>query len=80
MSIPVKTSDDFVKAQESLTQAEIEYEKRFGNGTLDRVIYFDPLNPQVEDFVKAAELLRRAVKNNKRLKQVPEEMWKTLVF
>lgn len=67
-------------AQHNLMQAEHEYEVFFGKGTLDRVIYIDPLNPQTESVVEAANLLRHAIKTNTPLEQIPEEMWNGLVF
>lgn len=67
-------------AQHDLTQAEHEYEASFGKGTLDRVLYIDPLDLQTESIVEAANLLRHAIKTNTPLEQIPEEMWNGLVF
>lgn len=80
MAVSIENTNNRLLAQSDFIRAKREYEAFFGMGTLERVIYIDPLHPQAEDFTEAAGLLRKAVKDNKLLEQVPEDFWKQLVF
>lgn len=80
MVASIKKDNKWINAQRDFVRAAQKYEAFFGKGTLERVIYFDPLCPQADDFIDAASLLRRAIKTNKPLEQIPKEMWNNLVF
>lgn len=69
-----------VAAMERLRKAEEEYEVAFGRHSLDRVILHDPIWLNVDNFDKATKLLRRAIRQNKPIEPIPEEMYKMMVF
>lgn len=72
----------FTKAMEKLRKVEEKYLEKFGEHSLDRVILGDPLSgDKYPDMVWASvDKLEKAIKNNKPLDQIPEEMWKNLIF
>ena len=57
-----------------------KYLKKFGNDSLDRVVLLDPLHPEENDYKKANLTLEKAIKENKPLEQIPEEIWEKMVF
>ncbi len=67
-------------AMERLREAENEYKKVFGGNSLDRVILHDPTWLNADNFDKATNLLKRAIRQNKPFKPIPEEMYNRLVF
>lgn len=67
-------------AMERLREAEDEYKKVFGGNSLDRVILHDPTWLNVDNFDKATKLLKRAIRQNKPFKPIPEEMYRQMVF
>lgn len=70
----------FKKYFDEYTEIEKEYLKKFGKNSLDRVLLFDPLHPFIDDYEEAIEILKKAIKENKPLEQISEEVWKTLIF
>ena len=75
-----KVPKEMVDAWKKLDDAEIAYREKFGEDSLDRVIYIDPLHPEVEDYNAATQLLYAAVGKNEPLEQVPKEIWDDLIF
>lgn len=57
-----------------------KYLKKFGNDSLDRVVLLDPLHPEENDYKKATLTLEKAIRENKPLEQIPEEIWEKMVF
>jgi len=77
----------FVKEPEALTvarkrfnDAEAAYCKMFGENSLDRMAYIDPLHPMIEEYESAANMLVSAIRHNKPIEQAPKEIWESLVF
>lgn len=61
-------------------ELEKEYLNKFGEHSLDRVIYCDPLNMTTEEMEQANNVLRNAIKNNEPLEQIPKEEWDNIIF
>lgn len=57
-----------------------KYLKKFGNDSLDRVVLLDPLHPEENDYEKATLTLEKAIRENKPLEQIPEEIWEKMIF
>ena len=67
-------------ARERRREAEKEYKKVFVGNSLDRGILHDPTWLKADNFDKATNLLKRAIRQNKPFKPIPEEMYNRLVF
>lgn len=67
-------------AMERLREAEEEYKKAFGGNSLDRVILHDPTWLNADNFDKATELLKKAIRQNTPFEPIPEGMYKQMVF
>lgn len=52
----------------------------FGENSLDRVIYCDPLDTRVEEIDKATKKLAKAIADNTPFKQIDEELWDKVIF
>lgn len=57
-----------------------KYLKKFGKDSLDRVILLDPLYPKESDYKKATLTLEKAIRENKPLEQISEEVWEKMIF
>lgn len=82
------------ETRERLSKATEAYLKKFGEDSLDRVITHDPrcletnnfdrdlkeLEYAINNFKNGTKMLEDAIKNNKPLEQIPEEMWKNMIF
>lgn len=76
-----KTSlEDLHPGLEEYFEVQKEYLEKFGEHSLDRTIYYEPLRPDCLEFKGAAKDLRRAIRRNKPIEQIPLEMWKDMVF
>lgn len=80
MSTIAGIDEEISVAMQRMSRASEAYEKKFGVGTLDRVIVHDPTWLDADNFNDGAEKLEQAIKKNKPIEQIPEEMWKTIVF
>ena len=67
-------------AVQMLNDARAAYCQKFGEGSLERVLYIDPVNATYDDFEEAAKYLRKAIRKNKPLEQIPKEIWDDLIF
>ena len=76
----VKEPEALAAARKRFNDAEITYCKMFGENSLDRVAYVDPLHPMIEDYENATNILVSAVRQNKPIEQAPKEIWESLVF
>lgn len=65
---------------EEYFKVQKEYLAKFGEHSLERTIYYDPFRPDCLDFKGAAKDLRRAIRCNKPIEQIPLEMWEAIVF
>ena len=72
--------DELRTALDRVALAEKVYREKYGEESLDRVIYRNPLNISAEEANKAAKTLEMAVVKNKPLEQVPVEFWERLIF
>lgn len=72
--------EKFFAARDRLHDAIEAYKKKFGADSLNRVIVYDPEWLDADNFNDGAEELEQAIKKNKPIEQIPEEMWKTIVF
>ena len=57
-----------------------EYLKKFGENSLERIIFHDPMILDINNFKEDTKMLKDAIKNNKPLEQIQEEMWKNMIF
>lgn len=73
-------SQEEMNAIIELDTAEEQYLDKFGVNSLDRVIYFDPSHPELKDYKEATSILKKAIKRNKPLEQIPVAMWGNMVF
>lgn len=76
-------SQKLLDAMTDYNKAYDEYLMHFGEESLDRVILLDPLHCYdiaPEKYLKTAAALRRIIKRNKPLQQIPVEMWEKLIF
>ena len=76
-------SQKMLDAMEDYNKAYDEYLKHFGENSLDHIILLDPLYPYdiaPEEYSKEAAALRRIIRRNKPLKQIPVKMWENIVF
>lgn len=71
---------EMTDAWEKLARAEAAYCAKFGKDSLDRVLYIEPVNATIEECHVAAKYLCKAIRKNKPLEQIPEEMWDKLIF
>lgn len=76
MELDKATSD----AMDRLTMASEAYEKKFGEGSLDRVVVHDPTWLDADNFNRGAEKLERAIRKNKPIEPISEELWKDMIF
>lgn len=77
--------EEYAKALTRFNKARDKYIKKFGEYSLDRVLLGEPLirmpsNVDVECLNKNTKDIELAIKNNKPLEQIPEELWNTIVF
>ena len=72
--------DELRTALDRVALAEKAYREKYGEESLDRVIYRNPLNISAEEANKAAKTLEMAVAKNKPLEQVPVEFGNGLFF
>ena len=79
MSIEPVTKE-MTDAWENLAGAEAAYCAKFGKDSLDRVLYVEPVNTTIEECHVAAKYLRKAIRKNKPLEQIPQEIWDDLIF
>ena len=73
-------SKEMTDAWENLDKAETAYRAKYGKDSLERVLYIEPVNTTIEEYNAAAKYLRRAIRRNKPLEQIPQEIWDGLVF
>lgn len=75
------TDERVVKIAREYAQAKKEYLEKFGEDSLERVSDIPhPITSSVSSYLKSIEKLRERVQNNKPFDQIPEEMWKNLIF
>lgn len=72
--------EEVEKAIKRMNAAWDHYERIYGEHSLDRVIIHDPTWMDADNFNRGAEKLESAIKNNRPLEQIPEEMWHKVVF
>ena len=72
--------DKLRTALDRFALAEKAYREKYGEESLDRVIYCDPINISAEEANRAAKTLEMAVAKNKPLEQIPVEFWERLIF
>lgn len=77
--------EEYAKALTRFNEARNRYVKKFGEHSLDRVLLGEPLirmplSVDVECLNKNANDIELAIQNNKPLEQIPEEMWKNMIF
>lgn len=77
-----ETSTLFLQAMKEFQRIKKQYLSKFGENSLERVLLYDPLHIEQypEEVLAATDKLEKAIKNNKPLDQIPEEMWKRMVF
>ena len=76
----VTASQEMTDAWRNLNDAETAYRAKFGEDSLDRVLYIEPVNTTIEEYNAATQLLYAAVGKNEPLEQVPKEIWDDLIF
>ena len=59
-----------------------KYKEKFGEDSLERCIefMFDPIYPEKKLVLKAINTINKAIKHNKPLEQMDEEVYKTIRF
>lgn len=67
-------------ALKKLNAIQEEYLKKFGEHSLDYVIICDPTWMNADNFNEGAGMLENATKNDTPIEQIPEEIWKNIVF
>lgn len=79
----------FWQASKKFDTACEKYLAKFGADSLDRVVLVDPLNEgttkedekaAIAAFLEGFEVLDRAIRENKPIEQIPEEMLAGMVF
>lgn len=60
--------------------AQKAYQAKFGENSLDRVIYCEPLDTSVAAIIAAASVLEQAVTSGNQIAPIPVEMWDKIVF
>ncbi|WP_306538200.1 hypothetical protein [Megasphaera sp.] len=65
---------------EEYFEVQKEYLAKFGEHSLERTMHYEPLRPSCLNFVEGAKELRRAIRRNKPIEQIPPEMWKGIIF
>lgn len=78
----VETNTLFIQAIKEFQRVEEQYLSKFGKSSLDRVLLYDPLHIEQypEEVLAATDKLEKAIEKNQPLDQIPEEMWKNLIF
>lgn len=76
----IKFDEALSAAMARYDKAEDAYLKKFGAGSLDRVTIIEPMWFDSGNFNRGAEELERAIRRNRPIKQIPEEIWKQLRF
>lgn len=65
---------------DELNKVHKEYLKKFGEHSLDRVFYMDPVDLSKESILGAIEDVRHAIDHNEPFEQDSEEGLKNIVF
>lgn len=71
---------ELVQALERCNSMHELYLSTFGEHSLDRAIYCDPLHFSIESINETTRKLADAIANNKPFEQVPEEVWEKIIF
>lgn len=62
------------------TKVFAAYRAAFGEHSLDGVILHDPLHPDFKAWMSSLRRLRRALKRNEPLPQIPPDDFKNIIF
>ena len=78
-------NEEYEKALTRFNEVCDKYLKKFGESSLDRVLLSEPLirkptKHDVDETNKDTRMLEKAIENNKPLEQIPEEMWREMIF
>lgn len=65
---------------EEYFKVQKEYLAKFGEHSLERTMHYEPLRPSCLNFIEGAKELRRAIRRNKPIDQIPPEMWEHIIF
>lgn len=71
---------EYIAALEQLHTVEKAYLAIFGEHSLDRVSYYEPLNPTINDFKIGIQNLSKAIAENKPIYQPTEEEFNMMIF
>lgn len=71
---------EYIAALEQLHTVEKAYLAIFGEHSLDRVSYYEPLNPTIDDFKIGIQNLSKAIAENKPIYQPTEEEFNMMIF
>lgn len=71
---------EFFETLKQLNKVEKAYLAIFGEHSLDRVSYYDPLNATVNDFKIGIRNLSQAIAKNEPLYQPTEEEYNMMIF
>lgn len=71
---------EYIATLEQLHTVEKAYLSIFGEHSLDRVSYYEPLNPTVDDFKIGIQNLSKAIAENKPIYQPTEEEYNMMIF
>ena len=76
----VMNEKEYIAALEQLHTVEKAYLAIFGEHSLDRVSYYEPLNPTINDFKIGIQNLSKAIAENKPIYQPTEEEFNMMIF
>lgn len=71
---------EYIATLEQLHTVEKAYLAIFGEHSLDRVSYYEPLNPTINDFKIGIQNLSKAIAENKPIYQPTEEEFNIMIF
>ncbi|WP_126940467.1 hypothetical protein [Veillonella sp. CNR 79/14] len=71
---------EYYKAIERCNKMHDLYLSTFGEHSLDRAIYCDPLDDSVDSINETTRKLANAIANNQPFEQMPEELWQEIIF
>lgn len=71
---------EYIATLEQLHKVEKAYLAIFGEHSLDRVSYYEPLNPTINDFKIGIQNLSKAIAENKPIYQPTEEEFNMMIF
>lgn len=79
-TVIIKSDDKIIQAKRKFHEAEKAYLEKFGESSLDRVIFGEPTDYSVKGFTESTKKLRRAIRQGVPLDQVSLQLWKHIVF